>query len=58
MRRHVMSRTKRKTFSSTREIFKTYLPKNTQGRKGNIEDQRTNELLEHFKSSLEKKTRR
>lgn len=58
-----MSREKRKTFSSARDVFKTYLPKSTQESKmnrgyGQIEDMRTSELLEGFKSSLKRQARR
>ena len=57
-----MKRTKPKTFSSAREFFNTYLPKSTQKREinsgyGPVEDQRTDELLENFRSILEKQTR-
>lgn len=58
-----MSRKKRKTFSSAREVFKTYLPKSPQeskmnSRYGQIEDSRTSKLLEGFKSNLKKQARR
>ena len=58
-----MKKRKLKTFSSAREIFNTYLPKSTQEGKiispyAQEEDIHTNELLEHFRSSLEKQTRR
>ncbi|MCP4262898.1 MAG: hypothetical protein GY774_36115 [Planctomycetes bacterium] len=58
-----MSRAKPKTFSSAREVFKTYLPKSTQEGQINsnydkVEDTRTSKLLEDFKSSLERKVRR
>jgi len=58
-----MSREKRKTFSSAREVFKTYLPKSTQERKmnsgyGKIEDSSTSDLLDVFKSSLKRQTHR
>ena len=58
-----MSREKRKTFSSAREVFKTYLPKSIQEQKmnsgyGQIEDSRTSELLEEFKSNLKRQARR
>jgi hypothetical protein len=58
-----MSHQKRKTFSSAREVFKTYLPKSTQEERvnsgyGQIEDSRTSELLEGFKSSLKRQARR
>ena len=57
-----MSREKHKTFSSAREIFKTYLPRNAQEEEMNsgydqVENRRTSELLEEFKSNLEKQTR-
>ena len=57
-----MERRKPKTFSSAREFFNTYLPKSTQEREINgsydqVEDQRTSELLEDFRSSLERQTR-
>lgn len=58
-----MNREKHKTFSSAREVFKTYLPKSTQERKmnsghGKIEDSSTSDLLDVFKSSLKRQTRR
>ena len=58
-----MKRRKHKTFSSAREFFNTYLPKSTKEREINsgydqVEDQRTSELLEDFRSSLERQTRR
>jgi len=58
-----MSCEKRKTFSSAREVFKTYLPKSTQEGKmnsdyGQVEDHSTSKLLEDFKSSLKRKARR
>jgi len=58
-----MNRKKRKTFSSAREVFKTYLPKSMQEKKmnsghGESEDSRTSDLLEVFKSNLKRQTRR
>lgn len=58
-----MKRRKPKTFSSAREFFNTYLPKSTQEGEinsgyGQVEDRRTSELLEDFRSSLERQTRR
>jgi len=58
-----MSRAKPKTFSSAREVFKTYLPKNTQEGKTNssydqVEDPHTSQLLEDFKSNIERKGHR
>ena len=57
-----MNRVKRNTFSSAREVFKTYLPKSSQEESnsdyGQVEDRRTNKLLEDFKSRLEKQTQR
>ena len=58
-----MSHKKRKTFSSAREVFKTYLPKSAHERRvnsgyGQIEDSRTSKLLEGFKSNLKKQARR
>ena len=58
-----MKRTKPRNFSSAREVFNAYLPKSTQEREvnsgyGQVEDQRTKELLEDFRSSLERQTRR
>ena len=58
-----MKRRKPKTFSSAREVFNTYLPKSTQESEidsgyGQAEDRRTSELLEDFRSSLERQTRR
>lgn len=57
-----MNLEKRKTFSSAREVFKTYLPKSIQEKKLNsgyvqIEDNRTSELLEEFKSNLNRQAR-
>lgn len=58
-----MSRAKPKTFSSAREVFKTYLPKSTQEGQTNcnydqVEDPRTSKLLEDFKSNIERRGRR
>lgn len=58
-----MNRVKRKTFSSAREVFRTYLPKSTQKTEINsdyeqVEDRRASELLEEFKSSLKRQARR
>ena len=58
-----MSRAKRKTFSSAREVFRTYLPQSTQKRDLNrdddqVEENRTSKLLEDFKSSLKRRVRR
>lgn len=58
-----MNRVKRKTFSSAREVFKAYLSTSVQGREidrdyTQVEERRTNELLENFKSNLQKQTRR
>lgn len=58
-----MNRAKRKTFSSAREVFRTYLPKSTQKREINsdddrVEDHSTSKLLEDFKSSLKRRVRR
>ncbi len=58
-----MERRKPRTFSSAREFFNTYLPKSTQEREinsgyGQVEDRRTSELLEDFRSSLERQTHR
>jgi len=58
-----MSRGKHKVFSSAREVFKTYLPKSMQEGKmnsghGEIEDSRTSDLVDVFKSNLKRQTRR
>jgi hypothetical protein len=57
-----MKRVKKNTFSSAREIFKTYLPKKSQDEMNNdyvqAEDKRTTKLLEVFKSRLAKQTPR
>lgn len=58
-----MKRTKPRTFSSAREVFNAYLPKSIRERKSNsgygqVEDQHTRELLEDFRSNLERQTRR
>jgi hypothetical protein len=57
-----MNRAKRRTFSSAREVFKTYLPKSIREEEMNsgysqVENRRMSELLENFKSSLEKQAR-
>ena len=58
-----MNRVKDKTFSSAREVFKAYLSTSVQVREidrdyTQVEERRTNELLEDFKSNLQKQTRR
>jgi hypothetical protein len=58
-----MSREKPKTFSSAREVFKTYLPRTSKqailnSGYGQVEDTRTSKLLQDFKSSLKRQARR